>query len=314
METRSLPRCYLLGAGASTAVGRSYNRPLPTNRDFFQYLKNMDSITYSNIENILKPMIGGIEGKLTDLPLEEAEDLIDKVDIRFKGHVEDELKRAVYTLLGAHPGTTNPGVVQDRINGNTSPNLQLYDLIVRNLSDGDFFLVLNYDILLEISILSKRGDVNYSSKGMLRSPLDESIKQLSTLVFKPHGSLNWDSRGNILPSVVSPREIQIATRLSVVNNPALLNVWQNARDALQTAHELIVIGSSLSNKDNYLSAFLKIWIERSNHRDTRTKVVDIGARMDAEQYYQSVLRGLKGVLGVWNEGFNERSILDFILN
>jgi len=276
---------------------------MPTNAEFFPFLKNQDVIVYNNIAAILKAQFSEI-GELTALTLEQAEDYVERTDTKFRKVLDFNMKKAVHNILGEFPNTTDHGVLGRLIAGEPrTPNLQLYWLIADNLSDGDFFVSLNYDILLDLGILSRYRSVSYEAMGTLESPNRNSP---TVKVFKPHGSLNWDRQNNLSSFVVSPSEISIATRLSVVRDERLLGIWSEATFQLRLADELVIIGSSLSTQDAHLMDFLGFWKQRSHESRTTTKIVCMGPEL--RSHYDAVFQGYDGDVQFLDTGFNERAI------
>jgi hypothetical protein len=140
---------------------------------------------------------------------------------------------------------------------------------------------------------------------MLRNytPGYPSKKDSPIPLFKPHGSLNWDSSGAIQDSVVAFDRMNIATRLTVANNPALLDIWSEARAYLDNANDLVVIGSSLSMQDQNLMSLLKSWTSR---RETTTEIIYSGTA--EKTHYEKLFENYPGKLVLYSEGFSERSL------
>jgi hypothetical protein len=297
-----LPRCFLIGAGASRAVGQTFGRDIPTNDSFFKILASASPTNFLNLQRIVESQFGVAD--LRTATLEQVEDYVEQVASIFRTRLDSELKRAVHMLLGQVPETSRYGVLEGLVAGADVPNLQLYYLLLENAAPRDFFVSLNYDILFDLAILAKRKSI-YCGRPMLRNytPGYPSKKDSPIPLFKPHGSLNWDSSGAIQDSVVAFDRMNIATRLTVANNPALLDIWSEARAYLDNANDLVVIGSSLSMQDQNLMSLLKSWTSR---RETTTEIIYSGTA--EKTHYEKLFENYPGKLVLYSEGFSERSL------
>lgn len=306
-------RCFLVGAGASYAIGQRSNVEVPTDSSFFRILQSVDSVLYDNIERILKSQFSSIQ-ELQSLSLEAVEDYADKIDVLYKRQLTSELRKSIFILLGERPNTTDKSILQLLRSGRVrKPNLQLYNLILDNITRGDFFVTLNYDILLDLAVLSAGKSIYYGDH--MRSVISADEWPYSTAnpisLFKPHGSLNWGELGSPFPHVIDPVGFRIATRLSIVGDEMLINIWREAEQTLARADELIIIGSSLSKQDQHLMQFIHFWKSKASPSDRRTKI--IFRQEEHMKYYEKVLSGPNGKLDFYPHGFDEKSI-DFIFD
>jgi hypothetical protein len=303
-----MTRCFLIGAGASYAVGQTMNVTIPTDTRFFETLELIDKVLYNNINRLLKPQFNDIK-ELKDLTLEYVEDCADKINDKYKTQLNKELKKAVYKLLGVNTRTDDQRVIEHLTRNIGGPNLQLYDLIVENISKGDFFVTLNYDILLELAIMKKTRAIHYGNHfGERHYPVGWGNP---VSVYKPHGSLNWDEGGGVTTYVLEPNRIKIATRLSALKDNSLISIWEEAGTNLASADELIIIGSSLSKEDDRLMNFIKAWKMQSRNKNTRTKIINTTSY--SKEHNNEVFEGYTGKLSASYDGFHEGSI-DFIFD
>lgn len=301
-----MARCFLLGAGASYAVGRTYSREIPLDKTFFQLLFQQDPITFYNIQKLLQAQFKE-DYELRVLTLEQVEDLVFKTSDIYRKQLESQLKTAIVELLGKNAGTTGPGVLSYLQRGEREPglpNLQLYHLLLQNTSNQDYFVSLNYDILMDLAILSIGKAITYGNHLQSWPIADPSPIRL----YKPHGSLNWIDKTANTNVVYSP-QIRIATRLSVLNDELLIGLWTQAVEALRKVDQLVVIGCSLSSQDQHLMQFITTWKSKDNASDTSTKVIHTNELETS--HYADVFGGYSGKLSYYHEGFNESSI-DFI--
>ena len=306
----TLGRCFLLGAGASYAVGQTFSKEIPLDNRFFPLLQAMNPVLYGNIERILKAQFKEV-AELRALTLESVEDYVAKTGDMFRARLESQLKLAIVGLLGENTGTTNGNVLVNLRGGATgggTPNLQLYYLLLDNMAPTDYFVSLNYDILLDLAILSSNRSIDYGSRirEITKSAGWPNDRLYSVKLFKPHGSLNWDEAGRPQEVARGPPNLKIATRLSVLTDPLLQDVWKEAIFGLQKADQLIVVGSSLSKQDELLMTFISMWKSESALRKTSTRV--IFANKERNEYYSSVFADLPGTLELYTDGFTEKSI------
>lgn len=270
----------------------------------------MNPVLYGNIERILKAQFKEV-AELRALTLESVEDYVAKTGDMFRARLESQLKLAIVGLLGENTGTTNGNVLVNLRGGATgggTPNLQLYYLLLDNMAPTDYFVSLNYDILLDLAILSSNRSIDYGSRirEITKSAGWPNDRLYSVKLFKPHGSLNWDEAGRPQEVARGPPNLKIATRLSVLTDPLLQDVWKEAIFGLQKADQLIVVGSSLSKQDELLMTFISMWKSESALRKTSTRV--IFANKERNEYYSSVFADLPGTLELYTDGFTEKSI------
>jgi hypothetical protein len=193
----------LFGAGASRAVGETYGYATPINGDFFKILGNHERIVYGNIERMLKTQFLTENQQLMDLTLEQAEDYVAKTSDIYRKQLQQQMNKAIHILLSQYAQTADPNIWANvTYRRDDKPNLQLYWLLIDSLSTGDILVTLNYDILLDIALLSRGRDIYYGVPiGYIRRPdnpgRDQDL-QLVTL-YKPHGSqIGWETSLNPL--------------------------------------------------------------------------------------------------------------------
>lgn len=193
-----MPRCFLLGAGASHAVGLTYSLDIPLDGTFFQQLQTYDRVLYENINRLLKAQFEGLS-ELRELRLEEVEDLVSRSNPILKTRLESQMKLAVVRLLSDVTGTSDSDVLAKLLDHRqNAPNLQLYHLLLENMANDDYFVSLNYDILLDLSILSLRRSIDYGNHLPSLISSDHWPHDFTGAVklYKPHGSLNWTGDGS----------------------------------------------------------------------------------------------------------------------
>jgi hypothetical protein len=100
-----LPRCFLIGAGASRAVGQTFGRDIPTNDSFFKILASASPTNFLNLQRIVESQFGVAD--LRTATLEQVEDYVEQVASIFRTRLDSELKRAVHMLLGQVPETSD---------------------------------------------------------------------------------------------------------------------------------------------------------------------------------------------------------------
>ena len=314
--TAVVRRCFLIGAGASCAIGLTSSLQIPLDNTFFGLLALRDSVLYSNIDRMLKAQFNGIPD-LKELSLETVEDRVAESDPVYKKQLDSQLKTAVFRLLGDNISVSNDRVLPDLRAGRTTssftqlglPNLQMYHLLLQNMSEDDCFVCLNYDILLDLAILSSGRSINYGDhmQSLIGNDHWPGDQPNPVKLYKPHGSLNWNEAGSPNSYVLAPLNIRIATRISVLNDPFLLGLWKQAEKRLVDVDQLVIIGCSLSPQDKNLSEFLQRWKEMSQTKETMTKAI-FANNARTKDYENRLLPGYRGTVKTYPNGFDERSI------
>ena len=132
------------------------------------------------------------------------------------------------------------------------------------------FITLNYDLLLEEALTAL--EVSFSYGSPMHLPLSAERKLLvdvseHPLILKLHGSVNWaawpsrpdlisvlNSYADVVHHNLSPILIPPTWRKSV---PALFSdIWKRARDQIQLASRLIIIGFSIPETDQDIKYLL----------------------------------------------------------
>ena len=196
-----------------------------------------------------------------------------------------------------------------------------YDRWFSTLTDNDTIITTNYDCLIEE--LAKRNGRSYpgesrpGSVAELLSPRN-SGRRLPSLL-KVHGSVDWysESDGIKVHRLKDPSDL-LARRV-VLGSPGvkkkqlaggdLAVVWEHARDAIQTAEILSIVGYSFPPSDNLLRMFLLDSIG-SNRKSLVSVNLILGARSErgfrAQMILQQALRG--GRLGLSPESGDQEFV------
>lgn len=149
--------------------------------------------------------------------------------------------------------------------------------LVKSVDATDVFLSFNYDCLLDTALArnaKRRWDPGRgygfdiddgvedwkNHAGMGRFP-DPGIRLL-----KPHGSLNWERRGDLIALVREPYRRRSEGTIEIVpplwqkdyDRAPYTSIWEAARRVLSASKALFVIGYSLPETDVYTQAMLRI--------------------------------------------------------
>lgn len=266
-------RAFLIGAGAT----RAQYETAPLNSDFFRLLDGRYPHIYNKISKNIKKYIGDIP--LSNISLENVMNLSNSFPQSIKNSFIQLIHLSIYKLISDSTNST-PNAIQDALNEASEGMPTLFNTLLNEdnrLNEEDFFLTLNYDLYLDIEVLSHKKFINYGiRKERIRKhdiPLDFDKQELS--VYHLHGALNWYLIENTKEEAIfiTDHSIIPSWRRGTPNiclmppgnkdlNPILKEVWQISESRLMTADELIIVGCSLNQDDkelnNIISKFVKL--------------------------------------------------------
>jgi hypothetical protein len=161
----------------------------------------------------------------------------------------------------------------------------LMNSFLQHLSDHDTIVSFNYDLIMdyalyELGIWHPKDGYGINFKQFPQLSFDFKNRKSQVHIYKLHGSLNWDidlklrlfydNQRPIFPGYLadekSPSPIYqgkhcglwiMPSFIKQFTVPEILNVWQQALNALRAAEEIIVIGYSLPKEDSAACLLLR---------------------------------------------------------
>ena len=265
-------RAFLIGAGAT----RAQYDTAPLNSDFFMKLDSSLPHIYNKITKDIKKYIGEIPLSTTNI--EKVMQLSDSFPSSIKNSFMQLIHVSIYELIADSTNSTS-SAISDALNEKSRQIPTLFNTLLNDtrLNDEDFFLTLNYDLYLDIEVLSHKKFIDYGirKERVTKShiPLNFDMRELS--IYHLHGALNWYLVENRKEELIAIRDYPIAPswRRGIPNicllppgkkdlNPILNEVWQVSETRLKMADELIIIGCSLNQDDlelnDLIGKFVKI--------------------------------------------------------
>ena len=332
-------RCFLIGAGASKACSIDGIAEMPTAPDFMKKIR----AKFPYFANLVK--LYGTSKGLTEVALSTDNTWLEKKifleDFDFEGFIS-------YCLDETQHAENSRFVYQfSRILWNliVEPSRQilqnqtLYDILLEDKSFEDkekenFFINLNYDILLDNAIWSKRKNNYYEDNRkkvqyfidygfLFKIPNFEVNNDGILSCYKIHGSYNWaESKGSkqIIANndyyspekfgrtIIPPRKIK-----SLELNDLLLPIYNIAEERMKTVDELIVIGCNLLNEDKHIKKLIKVF--NDSNKSKFVKIVYFEDNGQKQQDYEMKIKSLftdKIIVIFYSGGFNDDSINRFI--
>lgn len=275
-------RAFLLGAGATLAdCPQAF-----VDNDFFLKLAKERQDLYRELDQNLPEKTKNSK-ELYRCGLEEILEGIDDLPGPMVGHFKKTVYKGIYHLLA---GSTQSDLGFHR----TFTNLEkprLHESLVENSSKDDFFITLNYDLVLDMAVWERRASVPRRSSQIdygFSSPIGtfdieapEKVKGDLVItddrirsVYHVHGALNWLPVDNehihvyqnalnpmithlgLSPLIIPPGRVKEYPRV-------IKSVWERVRERLNGANELVIIGCSLNEHDKNLCDMIKSWREKS---------------------------------------------------
>ncbi len=314
MSVNSYTRAFLIGAGASLAC----KPQLPLDANFFNILRRTYNVQYSAISNTLarsNPKYGN--DKLQDFGLEEiimaAENISDSEQIVFHNSI----------MKGIHRLIVSPIEAED-----PSEPLNYYDVLVRHpkFSYNDFFINLNYDIMLDRAIWNlskyrtghKTIDYGFDGNGTVKaSGSVQLLNDKAATIFKPHGSLNWLSTKQndiVIHDHMEPIDWIDDTLILPPGKKTMEKTrtqWLNMEHRLSQADELIIIGCSLSKNDQELN---NIVMKYFGHKNIGAKKVKVITRQVNDKNKEIQFREIFGEKMLFHQDGFSYGAIEFIYN
>lgn len=176
----------------------------------------------------------------------------------------NEFCRAAHRLLAAECTLFTEGVSLGE-DGNAAPERwRPYVRWARRLHEDDTVITFNYDLVPDF--LSALADQNLD----VVLPGDEKRQKGVTPVYKMHGGVNWekveDGTGRPLQKAEKPcfqdeKDAYMATpgaaKLEMVTGSGLLvPLWEHAKETIENARAIVLIGYSFPPTDAYTREFL----------------------------------------------------------
>lgn len=325
-----MARVFILGAGASKAVipkaplndqllpsvlrlrpERRINLVKQFLQDFFELDPNADLDTSRRLPP-LEDILSQLDSCLTDnRPLSLSYPLAALIELR---------EALVYGICR---------VLQQSLR---SGELRLMTKLISNLAPDDAIISLNYDLIVDNSLLHKSKTADYGFPiRHVRNPhiLYDNRQDVYVKLYKLHGSLNWlycpacravdltpGVKGAVYifldkelthcpachvrydPMIITP------TFLKNYNNHYIGRVWVAAEETLQQADEIVFIGYSLPDADIVLRTMFARSVYRNrvlNSHTTRITVVDYN--VEPQNPTRDRYERLFGNVNYINEGF-----------
>lgn len=254
---------------------------------------------FNNINNTLKPYL---EKPLETYNIEELMNMAyqfpKSVQIRFNNSIYN----SIYDLLGKQTECTS-----DQINNLRSQMDEREESLFRtlllhpDLIEEDFFITLNYDIILDRELFFIQNSVDYGFPSTTASSqLDVDHHKFS--IYHLHGALNWRFSDISSELVITTYAIQPTITRSGCNIclvppgkkelfPVLKPIWDITEIRLKNADELIIIGCSLNPDDTELIELLKKFKCKNDGKNV--KVISIEKPGSALTNYYAKLFGPK---------------------
>lgn len=265
-------RAFLIGAGAT----RAQYQTAPLNSDFFRILCDSHLNIYTKISKDIKKYIGDIP--LLNISLENVMNLSSSFPKSIKNSFIQLIHLSIYRLLSDSTNST-PHAIKAALNESSEGIPTLFNTLINDdrLNEEDFFLTLNYDLYLDIEVLSHKKLIDYGLRQEIvikrDIPLDFNKHELS--VYHLYGAINWYLDENSREERIYITDIPIipSWRRGTPNiclmppgnkelNSILKEVWQISELRLMTADELVIIGCSLNLDDiklnNMINKFVKM--------------------------------------------------------
>lgn len=316
-------KAFILGAGATCADFP--NAPLDSN--FFKLMNSR--------RPELDSKFGKIIPKYIEKGWEEVFNSLLTLGHAKERYVRSAIYKAIYTLIAEETGSNMGVEILSKQSHLYKPTL--HHTLVNMCNDSDFFITLNYDLVLDMAVWEnnlylnrKATKVDYgielspnAREHMAKTRVSvESPDYMATTIVKEydrivvytscdkksiyhlHGSLNWAIGPNriivydhaLTPFYTSAGISPLIIPPGLKEYPPLIkDIWNTAKERLQKADELIIIGCSLNPDDTELLNLITNWVEK--HPDGVKKVVSKDPKtisvpqkeMMLDDYYRSFL-------------------------
>ena len=280
---------------------------------------------------------------LVSYTLEHFSDEVRKLPASLRTSAQTILYQAIYDLLCLRSKSKDVDIIKYLAGKDVTYSASggmyvqcpspLYEQLFYGLKSEDFFISLNYDLILDKCVMKRRFldagskyvdgaiitvDYGFSSSYASTSVDLRLIQDNILTIYKPHGSFNWikGAHGQIevRPGAKDSFQLgkdgdcEVVAVLPIDKTKVFPSnvIWDAAKKRVKEADELIVLGCSLQSTDLDLMELISIW-KAAGHKN-----VKVVCNSDSnKKYFEELFDGLN--LRIHTGGFDKISISHFIL-
>lgn len=312
-------RCFLIGAGASAAqsdILGLIGEKLPLNKDFLSQLEYTCPAEFASLYEVYRDYSGNEStGSFTSLTLEDFSNLARTFEESTQKTILKTLYKSIHKLI-SKPSQSTLNKVELYLSGNYSGAPPYYEQLLETCDENDFFVSLNYDLILDRCIMRERTIRNVGSKSIDYGLDPSHIRTDTTItvqndnkftVYKPHGSVNWQKSGGGDKIFISlgaldqdnPTNENLVAVLPINKEPEFPSnlLWEIATERAKKADELIILGCSLQKEDKMLIKFIDEWKLSGNNKvkivcssNNRIRYEELFGKLDERNFFAKGFR------------------------
>jgi len=321
-----MSKAFVVGAGLTRA---SYGLS-PLSTDFFRLLSERNKDIYESIKSVLP------EAKYPDLLVVNIEDLLSDMNAfspTIQVHLYGNILKAIYLLIAETTESTRAGMNKHlgREDYNSAPKIVQSLINHPSIDNKDFFLTLNYDLVLDREVLKKQKYINYGLDINLVKNIGRFMvsNEKSLSVYHLHGTLNWEKNGQsnliIHPGAILPNQKDLDSDMYIVppgyktiENDTYKRIWKTAKNRLKSeTTELVIIGCSLNKEDKDLTNLINAFLDKIGEKDKikAIKIIDLdsNSKKDVDYTHHKHINHHEIGILTYMKGFDHEAI-DFIFD
>ena len=219
----------------------------------------------------------------------------------------------IFNLLGKLTDNFSTNIDYYLTNGAPGKPPTLFKSLLKFSEEKDFFMTLNYDLVLDWEIISTFGFIDYGINEIFtRKNYPYKSKNHHYSVYHLHGCLGWEREIaskflTIKMNPVSPTHRIDGCNLMLIPPgkkdfpPVIKNIWRTTEGRLANAKELIIIGCSLNPKDERLIELIKQFIAENN----KDQVKVIYHKLPSDDKIEKPTPEEKNYIELLGSGFNK---------